>query len=69
MTPRKLLKLPIPTIEEDERANLTLFSPNEKWVFTEESNRSKSKNSPWLGKGIVGKAKAVFNNSKHWMDA
>jgi dihydroorotase len=69
MTPRKLLKLPIPTIEEDERANLTLFSSNEKWVFTEESNRSKSKNSPWLGKGIVGKAKAVFNNSKHWMDA
>lgn len=69
MTPRKLLKLPIPTIEEDERANLTLFSPNEKWIFTEESNRSKSKNSPWLGKGIVGKAKAVFNNSKHWMDA
>jgi dihydroorotase len=69
IAPRKLLKLPIPTVEEDERANLTLFSPNEKWVFTEESNRSKSKNSPWLGKGVVGKAKAVFNNSKHWMDA
>ncbi len=67
--PRKLLKLNIPTIEKDEKANLTLFNPAEKWVFTEEANRSKSKNSPWLGKEIVGKAKAVFNNSKHWMDA
>lgn len=67
--PRKLLKLTIPTIEKDEKANLTLFNPAEKWVFTEEANRSKSKNSPWLGKEIVGKAKAVFNNSKHWMDA
>ncbi|MEQ8362760.1 MAG: dihydroorotase [Cyclobacteriaceae bacterium] len=67
--PRKLLKLPMPTIEKDEKANLTLFNPTEKWVFTEESNRSKSKNSPWLGKEIVGKAKAVFNNSKHWLDA
>ncbi|MEP2668191.1 MAG: dihydroorotase [Cyclobacteriaceae bacterium] len=67
--PRKLLKLSVPTIEKDEKANLTLFSPAEKWIFTEEANRSKSKNSPWLGKEIVGKAKAVFNNSKHWMDA
>lgn len=67
--PRKLLKLSIPTIEKDEKANLTLFNPAEKWIFTEEANRSKSKNSPWLGKEIVGKAKAVFNNSKHWMDA
>lgn len=67
--PRKLLKLTIPTIEKDEKANLTLFNPTEKWVFTEESNYSKSKNSPWLGIEIVGKAKAVFNNSKFWMDA
>lgn len=67
--PRKLLKLTIPTIEKDEKANLTLFDPTEKWVFTEESSYSKSKNSPWIGKEIVGKAKAVFNNSKFWMDA
>lgn len=67
--PRKLLKLPVPLIEKDESANLTLFDPTEKWVFTEEANYSKSKNSPWLGKEIVGKAKAVFNNSKYWIDA
>ncbi len=67
--PRKLLKLPVPLIEKDAIANLTLFDPTEKWIFTEEANNSKSKNSPWLGKEIVGKAKAVFNNSKYWMDA
>lgn len=67
--PRQLLKLPLPVIEQDEKANLTLFNPTEKWIFTEELNRSKSRNSPWLGKEIAGRAKAVFNNSKHWMDA
>lgn len=67
--PRRLLKLPVPLIEKDEKANLTLFDPAEKWVFTEKANRSKSKNSPWLDKEIVGKATAVFNNSKYWLDA
>jgi len=68
-TPRTLLKLEHPTIEKDARANLTLFDPNEKWVFNESSNLSRSQNSPWLGKEIQGKVKAVFNNSKHWIDA
>ena len=67
--PRQLLKLPLPGIEKGAAANLTLFDPREKWVFTEEANLSKSRNSPWLGKEVVGKAKAVFNNSKYWLDA
>lgn len=67
--PRSLLRLEVPAIEKDEVANLTLFDPSAKWVFREEQNYSKSKNSPWLGKELKGKAKAVFNNSKVWMDA
>ena len=66
--PRKILNMEIPLIAEDEKANLTLFDPNAEWTFTEKENLSKSKNSPWLGKELKGKAVAVFNNNKHWLD-
>lgn len=62
--PRKLLKLEVPKIEVDEKACLTLFDPNAEWTFDKDSNYSKSKNSPWLGKAIKGRAVAVFNNGK-----
>lgn len=65
VNPRKLLQLEIPRIEPETRANLTLFDPNYSWVFDEKNNFSKSKNSPWLGKQITGKAIAVFNNGRH----
>lgn len=66
--PRKVLGMEIPSIKEDAIANLTLIDPNHKWVLNDESNFSKSKNSPWYGKELKGKAVAVFNNGKHWVD-
>ncbi len=66
--PRTLLKLEIPVIEKEEKANLTLFDPQEKWIYSEDKNYSKSNNSPYLGKELKGKTKAVFNNSKHFID-
>jgi len=64
VNPRKILQQEIPKIEPEARANLTLFDPNHRWTFDERNNFSKSKNSPWLGKQIVGKAIAVFNNGR-----
>ena len=64
VNPRKILQQEIPKIEPEARANLTLFDPNHRWIFDERSNFSKSKNSPWLGKQVVGKAMAVFNNGR-----
>jgi dihydroorotase len=66
--PRTLLKLEIPKIEVDEKANLTLFDPACEWVFDEKNNLSKSKNSPWLGKQLKGKVVAIFNNGKAKLD-
>jgi len=63
-TPRQLLSLTIPKIDVDEKANVTLYDPNGEWEFSSEKNLSKSKNSPWLGKKLKGKAVAVFNNDK-----
>jgi dihydroorotase len=65
--PRDVLNLETPRIEEDVKANLTLFDPNEEWTLDEKSNHSKSRNSPWFGKTVKGKAIAVFNNNKQWI--
>lgn len=62
--PRKLLKLEVPKIEVDEKACLTLFDPNAEWSFDKDTNYSKSRNSPWLGMSLKGKAVAIFNNGK-----
>lgn len=67
--PRLILQLPVPIVEVDEKANLTLFDPNREWRLDEKTNFSKSKNSPWFGKELKGKAVAVFNNNKQWIDA
>lgn len=66
--PRQVLNLEVPLIEEGVKANLTLFDPDKTWVLDEKTNLSKSKNSPWFGKELKGKAVAVFNNARHWFD-
>jgi dihydroorotase len=66
--PREVLQLEQPRIQEEEKANLTLFDPQRIWNFDERSNLSRSKNSPWYGKEMKGKTVAVFNNNRHWFD-
>jgi dihydroorotase len=68
VAPRKLLKMEIPKIEVDEKANLTLLDPDRVWTLNEKTNFSKSNNSPWWNKQLVGKVAAVFNNGKYWID-
>jgi dihydroorotase len=36
--------------------------------LNDETNLSRSKNSPWYGKEVTGKVVAVFNNGKYWLD-
>lgn len=62
--PRKLLGVAPAVIDVEQKANLTLFDPNCSWEFVADTNFSKSKNSPWLGKTLKGKVMAVFNNGR-----
>jgi dihydroorotase len=66
--PRTVLSIESPVIDVEAKANLTLLDPNCTWTFDGESNHSKSKNSPWFGQTITGKAVATFNNNRHWFD-
>lgn len=62
--PRKILGLKNNSIEEGNYANLTLFNPSNKWEFKESDIVSKSKNSPFVGEELKGKALAIYNNNK-----
>mgnify|MGYP001226964027 CR=1 FL=1 len=66
--PRKILNMPEASIAKEAKANLTLFAAEASWEYKESNNLSKSKNSPWLGQTLKGKAVATFNNGKHWID-
>ena len=64
INPRKILNLPVPEIKKGEKANLTLFNSDEEWTYTEKEVRSKSRNSPYLGENLKGRAVAVYNKNR-----
>jgi dihydroorotase len=45
-------------------ADLVIFDPKEEWVFTAESSKSKSKNSPFIGKQFCGRVRKTIVNGK-----
>lgn len=61
---RKLLGLPPGTIKEGERACLTLFCPNAAWIYEKNNIRSRSKNSPFIGKKLTGKVIGIINKEQ-----
>ena len=65
-TPAKILKIDNKTgsIEVGKVADITVFDPNEEYIYTKEMIVSKSKNSPFIGKKGKGKVKYTIVNGK-----
>jgi dihydroorotase len=61
---RRILGLPMTGIAEGEDADLTLFDPDMRWTFTEKDIRSRSKNTPFIGKEFTGKALGIIHKDK-----
>ncbi|MBU2376401.1 MAG: dihydroorotase [Bacteroidetes bacterium] len=61
IAPRKILGLAIPELKEGEIANLVLFDKSE-WLYNEDSNFSKSANTPFLNQTLNGKVWLTCNN-------
>ncbi|MGN7204637.1 dihydroorotase [Pedobacter sp. SAFR-022] len=64
IAPRKVLNLEVPNIEVGEKANFSVYSLKETWLYNQDSNKSKSKNSALLNQQLSGKVKLVYNNNK-----
>lgn len=62
--PAKLLKIDRGTIEEGKIADISIFDPNERYVYTKDMIVSKSKNSPFIGKELKGKVKYTIVGGK-----
>jgi dihydroorotase len=61
---RQAFTLEINPIEVNATVDATLFDTLTPWVFTKEINLSKSTNSPFIGKQLVGKVHGILNKDK-----
>jgi len=61
VNPRNILGVNLPKIEINEPAELTLFSPTEKWIFTKNDIYSLSKNTPFIGEEFIGKSFGIIS--------
>ncbi len=69
INPRKILNLPSVKIKVGEKANLTILDIQKQWVVDVKKFKSKSKNSPFDGRRLIGKCYAIINNGMiHFSD-
>ena len=62
MNPARILGIEGGAIKPEQTADITLFDPNESYVFNAEDMVSKGKNSPFIGKTLKGKVKYTIVN-------
>lgn len=62
--PARILGLPGGTLEIGKPADITIINPARKWTVSEKKLHSKSKNSPFLGRRLTGKAICTILSGK-----
>jgi dihydroorotase len=64
IAPRRIFRLPDAVIRESAEADLTLFLPDESFIFTQERIRSRSSNTPFIGKTLKGIVTGTIHRQK-----
>jgi len=66
INPRKILNVEVPVIAEGQEANLVVLDKDAEWVYDKSNNKSKSYNSPFIGKKLKGSILLTYNNNKQF---
>lgn len=64
VAPREVLRLPQIELAEGAPANLTLFDDHTEWTFEEQHIKSLSRNTPFVGSQMTGRAWAIYNKGQ-----
>jgi dihydroorotase len=64
INPARLLNLNKGTLSVGADADVTVFDPDQEWIFNREDSASKSKNSPFSGWKLKGNAVATIVGGK-----
>jgi dihydroorotase len=62
--PARVLRIDPPSFKQGKRAEVVIFDPEEEYLFTRELIQSKSHNTPFLGRMLKGRVKAVILGKK-----
>ncbi len=62
--PANILKIDRGVIEEGKIADITIFDPNEEYIYTKDKIVSKAKNSPFIDRKLKGKVKYTIVNGE-----
>jgi dihydroorotase len=66
--PRRILGLEPILFEAGQKANLCIIDPERSWTVSDASFRSKSRNTPFMGRTLKGKAMGIYHNGKLIME-
>ena len=64
INPRKVLNLPVPKFETEEKANFTILDIDDIWTVDISKFKSRSVNSPFDKRLLTGRAVGVINNKQ-----
>jgi dihydroorotase len=64
LNPAKILGIEKGTLSKGADADIVIIDPKEKYLYSKDSIKSKSKNSPFIGKELKGKVTEVFVGGK-----
>lgn len=67
VNPRKILGLPTVVVKQGEQANLTIIDPVVEWSVNLAELHSKSKNTPFQGRRLKGKALGIINRGQMFL--
>lgn len=62
--PRAIFGLENTSIKEDNKADITLFNPDNNFIFKDKHIASTSKNSPFVGKKLKGEVYGIYANDQ-----